>query len=125
MTYLYFLTINKKYSMIDELMILPPPSEYRIQQILFSPLLSGQPIILSVKDDTLFKKARALDILLFLVPLSHIGIHKDNRILASIPGYGSELFSLDKKIRDITFLRLGISPVLASALVKALTDLIN
>jgi hypothetical protein len=98
-------------------------SVYSVQHIsieskIFSKLLKNQTVILGVEDTKLFKKKRIDYLLLYFVPIG------SNKILVSMPGYGSETFTLDKKLKPITFMMVGLNSTLAKALTTALLGIL-
>jgi hypothetical protein len=83
-------------------------------------LRQGKGVTLSVTDKRLSKKRRIKSATLFLTPGSAYG-GSDSVILASMPGYGSELFDI-YTVKPMVFYRVGLSMRLSRALVAAITD---
>ena len=118
------LTNRLSSSKVKVVLIKDQPSVLSIEQQLLKPLLNDKSVVLSVKDTRLVSKVRITNTLLFFTPMSVFGGNARN-ILVALPGYGSEIFSLDEVIKPIIFYRLGLNPVLSKALVTALTRLVQ
>lgn len=99
--------------------------EYRpdVLQSLLAPLREGNAVWLEVKDKRLPKKTRAYKPVLVICPVSRIGVDA-SWLLVSMPPYGSELVNPRSDLKATVFARLGLSFSLASALARALRNVL-
>ncbi len=95
-----------------------PQSETIAEKVL-KPLLQGETVVLEVTDAKLLKKKRIKNSVLFIVPFSSFG-GDSNKLLVSLPGYGSEIIDVTKDLKLISFVRLGLNVALSRALIHGL-----
>lgn len=84
--------------------------------LMLRPLLSGGTVALNVNDPSMRKKKRMEETVLIL------SIPKVGYLLASMPGYGSELEAI-KDVKPMMFYRLGISMKMSKVLSKEINKL--
>lgn len=89
-----------------------------LQQKLLSPLIEGKSVVLHVDDPRMRKKKRMKETILIL------SIPVKGYLLASMPGYGSEISSI-KDVDYMMFYRLGISIKPAKALASGIQRLFS
>ncbi len=88
-----------------------------IREIIFSPLKQSKTVLLKVDDPKLKELKRVKEIILVFVPI------KFPWILVSMPGYGSELIDISKKLKSISFMQLGLNSKLSRVLTAALNSI--
>ncbi len=103
---------------LDSLVFAYNVKKISIESRIFGKLLKGQTVVLGVEDSKLPKKRRIRYTLIYFVPLGN------SRVLVALPGYSSEVFTLDKQLKPITFMMLGLNSTLSKALTNALIGLL-
>lgn len=101
----------------------PKPSQHpQLGVSLLEPLREGKTVVFRVDDPRLPKKKRAPEPRLFLIPFNRLGDGLSTKVLASFEAHGSEVFDTRDPVVPMTFIRLGLSGRMATAIANELNQ---
>jgi hypothetical protein len=88
-------------------------------------LKHGKSVILAVHDKRLPKKARVKDSPLLILAPSELFGGVSGKLVVMLQAYGSEIIDITHPLKQLYFVRLGLTASLASALADALNEIFH